>query len=499
MLFVGLPVFLSQVTGSSIIPHNDAWSHSKIAEMFALTGEVHLVGWNRSALVGQMVVLGSLGSSIGVQQIFVSFLSLIALIATYLYLLPRVGSVRALLGMSIVGASPSFGLLATSYMSDMPAFAAMMICLVLSDRAIATGRVSYFAAALVFGLWGVTIREQAVVAPGVAMLVTVLAWNGRKRIGAIALSVVALILLVIFEIWRRSLPFGDPPSATINFVNFIPVAIRMPVTIGLFLAPAIVLVARPLRWSSRTRWISFTILILLLAAKIGVRSSFLLGNYLSPSGAYSDAFVGTREVIPKVWWWGIVLLAVVSVALVVGIVLDSGIQADRTTLLVMLLLIGGTLGQAALGQGVFGRYLLPLIPMACVPILKVRGRPQWILALVVLASLAVTSLAITANALSFDAARWNAASQLQLEGVPAMDISAGLEWVGYHSKESANQLGGRPKMLHWTDSMFSDSRECYVISASQLPIGDLVSSYDYSTYALFGNAQLWIYETHICQ
>lgn len=85
---VGVPVGLAAATGSLSIPHNDGWSHSKIAQVFATTYHFELLGWNRTALVGQVVVLGPLGRSIIAQQLFVACLAVLALVATYLFLLP---------------------------------------------------------------------------------------------------------------------------------------------------------------------------------------------------------------------------------------------------------------------------------------------------------------------------------------------------------------------------------------------------------------------------
>src|SRR5436305_13929403 len=74
-LCVGWPMLLAVFTGSLAIPHNDAWAYSLIAEHYARSGSIQLVGWNRAALVGQIVVLGPLGGSIVVQNLFVAVLA----------------------------------------------------------------------------------------------------------------------------------------------------------------------------------------------------------------------------------------------------------------------------------------------------------------------------------------------------------------------------------------------------------------------------------------
>ncbi len=45
-LTVGVPVVLAIATGAIAIPHNDAWSHSRIAQAFAEGDGFQLVGWN---------------------------------------------------------------------------------------------------------------------------------------------------------------------------------------------------------------------------------------------------------------------------------------------------------------------------------------------------------------------------------------------------------------------------------------------------------------------
>ena len=90
-LCVGWPVLLAVLTGSLAIPHNDAWAHSLIAQHYARSGSVELTGWNRNALVGQIVVLGPLGSSMIARQLFVAVLASVGLLATYGWLMPQWG------------------------------------------------------------------------------------------------------------------------------------------------------------------------------------------------------------------------------------------------------------------------------------------------------------------------------------------------------------------------------------------------------------------------
>jgi hypothetical protein len=495
-----LPVALAIFTGSIAIPHNDAWSHSKIAEEFGRTGLIRLVGWNRTALVGQVVPLGPLGTSILAQHVFVAALSVVGLAATYAYLVRRVVPLAALLGTLVVGIIPEFGLLSTSFMSDIPAFAALMVCLVLVDQALATKKPRYLALALLAGVWGVTIREQDLVGPVVGVAVTAVAWRGHKRLLALGLGSMAAAAIGIFELWRRSLPYGDSPI----FQPDVPTAwlelIQAVFTLALYVAPAVFTVARPRQWRIGTRWLSAIALIPTVALAAAYYPTVFLGNYLDPSGAYYGASVGIRtHVIPSWLWLGLVALACMSICLSIGVLLDRRDRIDQVSALLGTLLIVGTIAQVTVGQIIFARYLLPLLPIACVVILNDRRPRNWWWGIPSIACLAVVSMAITANALSFDAARWRAASTLQQQGIPAVDIDAGLEWVGYHAAEPAVRRPGHRGTSGWYMRMFEKSRECYVVSASPLKGLRLLRTSEYRSYGVFGTSQLWLYQRDPCR
>ena len=496
---VAIPLLLAIATGSIAIPHNDAWSHSKIAEGFAATGSFDLVGWNRTALAGQVVVLGPLGGSLVAQNLFVFALSLVALAATYAYVDARVGRGPAVLATAIVAANPEFGLLSTSYMSDMPAFAALMLCLVLTDRALKSAHVGFLAAALVVGVWGVTIREQDLVGPVVAVAVTVVAWRGRKRLAAIALGVLAAGAVVAFELWRRSLPFGDPPGFHPDLQATIDPTVQTVFTLALYVSPAVLFVARPGDWSRRVRLASLGVFALALWTAVRWDGEVFLGNYLARNGAYSAAAQGARSsVVPPWLWLALIVLACAALALAVGALLNARPRIDRVTLLVGLLLIVGTLGQAVVGQVIHGRGLLPLVPIVCMPLLLAGRRRQRGLALPSVGVLLVTTLALTANAMAFDSARWQAATALVESGVAASDIDAGLEWDGYHATGPAKRYSANPDALGWHIKMFAGSRQCYLVRAAPLDDREPVSTQAYPTYAVVGESTLWVYRHPDC-
>lgn len=161
-----VPLALSVVTGSISIPHNDAWSHAVIARTFAETGRIELVGWNRSSLVGQIVVLGPLAGSGVVQHLWVSATAAVGLLATYRLVSSRGAETTGATAALVVAAAPQFPLLATSFMTDVPAYTAVVLALTLADTALATDRPGVLALSLAVGLWGVTHPRAGTHRPG---------------------------------------------------------------------------------------------------------------------------------------------------------------------------------------------------------------------------------------------------------------------------------------------------------------------------------------------
>ncbi len=305
--------------------------------------------------------------------------------------------------------------------------------------------------------------------------------------------------MIGFEAWRRSMPFGDPPSFVLTLHPLAYALIQAAFTISLYLSPVVFLVARPRRWSVRPGLIGVAVLGLALAIAVRFKGSVFLGNYLDRHGAYGAAAVGARDVLPAALMVGLAVVACFSMALAAGTLLEAGVHLDRTSWALGLALLGGTFAQAAVGQGVFARYLLPVLPIVAVPLLNSLEPPRWKLALSTVAAVGAVSLALTSNGLAFDAARWRAAQDLQQAGVAAQDIDAGLEWVGYHANGPAHSGVPHPEAIGWYMNMFPASRECYLVSASPVSDQRPIAVYGFKTYALFGHSHLWIYKESPCR
>jgi hypothetical protein len=506
VLGVVLPLILAATTGSLAIPHNDAWSYSRIAQVFARTGQIRLLGWNRPALFGQFLILGPLARWLEVQQVFVAVTAVAALLAIYDLLAPSIGRWRAAFASLVVAAWPGFGLLATAFMLDVPAMAAMMISLAFGRRALERRSAGLLITSVVFGLWGVTIREQALAAPVSVLLVAGLAtWRGRGgfRWTVLAGAAAGLVAAVVaFEVWRNSFSGGDPPALSASH-SWLPLAtgalVRGYFILALGLLPAVLLVARPWRWR---RGALLAAVLTLVVAAVAVHTyhvqGFFPGNYLDPSGPYWQAGNGRPAAIfPGDVWWLAVAAACGSGVLLAGLLVR---RLPGTELLLRVFLVAilvGNLGTAITGQGIFDRYWLPLLPPLLAVILSERNSPEasdpargpaWVLAAGTTACLLVLSLGVTAAGMAYDTARWSAASRLVAAGVPADDVDAGLEWNGYHSAIGMSPPGS------W---VFPGSKPCFTIAAAP-HVGETATSIAiYRTFVITGTSRLWIYDNSL--
>ena len=72
-----------------------------------------------------------------------------------------------------------------------------------------------------------------------------------------------------------------------------------------------------------------------------------------------------------------------------------------------------------------------------------QGPAAWIAGAMLVGS-AVLSLTLLLNAIAYDVARWRIAEAQMANGIPAMSIDAGIEWLGYHATETADLQAPAP-------------------------------------------------------
>lgn len=504
-LTVGVPLLLAVHTGSIRIPHNDAWAYGRVAREFATTGHVALVGWGEGGVVGQVVLFGPLGRWVVAQQLGVAVLAAVGLVGTYALLKPRIGRWEAMFATALVGVFPGFGLLATSFMLDVPAYVAVILGLLVGERALRRGSFWLLLAATAIGIWGATVTEQVLAVP-VSLLA--LAWWRRPRFQTcqlVLVGVIAGVALGAFELWRRSLPFSDPPVLSLEPLVGVRHLAEAYLALALFVSPAVLLAAtRAWRAVWQERWLGLVtaaVAMLVVGTLLVAGPNIFPGNYLSAGGAYSAAEVGARVVLPSAAMWALAGLASVSAVLLPAAVRTGwrrlgGLPATFATLTVL-----GYVAVLLVQPLFYDRLLLPLIPLvaaaAAGPLPRLRT--VRVSGLVALAGLGALSLALTANALALDAREWHVAQRLVATGVPPRDINAGLDWVGWHAAGPADAalLGSSPRESFYLP-MFYGSRACLVVSSQAVPDATLVGSVRYETFAVLGTSRLRVYRTTSC-
>jgi hypothetical protein len=503
LLGVLVPVALAVATGSLSIPHNDAWSYSRIAQTFGLTGRIELLGWNRSALFGQFMVLGPLARWLVAQHLFVALLGVVTLAAVYDLVVSSIGRALAAFAVLVVAIWPGFGLLATSFMPDVPAMAAMMLCLAVGRRALLRGSTSLLAVSVAFGLWGFTIREQALAAPVAVLLLTaVRARRSRRKRDWIVLVCTTVIFFVGalgFEFWRQSYGAGDPPVLSVPSTLLQlggSVVVRGYFLLALGLAPAVLLVARPWRWGRGALLASLAAFAVAVAAvyRFGA-PGFFVGNYLNPAVPYWGAGNGQPAEIfaPRIWLL-IVALACGSGVLLAGVLVRRLRYVNPLLGVFLTLMVLGNVASALSGQPLFDRYWLLALPPLLAVVLSERTSPghsgfarvaERAPAAAALAGLAAVSLTVTAAGLAYGSARWEAGNRLVATGIPAVDINAGLEWNGYHSAIGMSPSGS------WS---FPGSRSCFIVTATQRSDQAELMVLSYRTLIVGGASRLWVYD-----
>ena len=528
---VVLPLLASALSGNLAIPHNDAWSMSRIAETFARTGRIRLLNWNDMNLIGQVVMLGPLGSSIIVQQSVIALLSLLCLLCAYRLLAMSLSPRDAVLGTALLGLWPGWASLSTSFDTDVPTFAATFVALLLGWRALRRDSVGWLAAALLVSLWAVSIREQAIVAPMAILTYGWLTRRSRQRLTARSLFLAAVAgaaLVTGFEVWRWGLPLGQDPRPTAGLLHFsgqlFAWGARTYFTLAVVLAPAVLVGAGRHRWVRRdcVGLVAGIVLVVLAWCCGGV-----VGRYLEPSGEYAQVLPGTRVVLPSGLWDALLALGCVSGGLLVPLVCRRWRSVSPLLGLFTILASAEIVVIGAAGNGVFDRYLPVLLPGVLAAVLshpktpsaakprsrfRLCGLPTRLGAaglrrgstVAALALVGVTSALLAANGFAFDAARWHAAQHVAKAGVSPGRIAAGLEWTGWHSPhgvlyghDHAGQPGG------WELSFYRRPA-CIVLTPSPLrpaalarhAAWTLAGSYVYKTFLIAGQSRLYLYRTH---
>jgi hypothetical protein len=521
ILGVVIPWIIAAYSGNLQIPHNDAWAYSRIAKNFAETGEINLLGWNRSALVGQIFVLGPLAKFISIQQTFISLLAIIGLISIYLILKVHIGSTYSGISVLLITLFPGFGLLATQFMTDIPTFSAMFFSLYLAQKSFIVDSKFLFLFSVLVSVWGVTIREHALASLASLFVVYLFTKPRLKNLNTkfgVIVFLGSIGFIVWFQLWRSSLVGNDPPE--FGFRENVPVAVVSGLIKGWFnlslVLSVIFILMFERSWLSR-KYLSLASISLFIGLVFWVYpylDQFFLPNYLSINGAYSEVLSPSVKLIATEFWIAYVIFALIFGSLSFALFIQSKKNIEPLLTAFGLFTFMGTVFQLATTQSVFDRYFLAFLPgimlslFSCCAVrtgdkLKVRIWASTASALFVL----ILTWALMLNSFAFDSARWNAAKTLTKKGVAANKIDAGLEWVGWHSSDGALYRFIDPPedtLKYWSFNSIFGTKPCFVLSKSNNLREDggaitqewtIKSDYQYSTFLFFGQNKIFIYET----
>jgi len=521
---IGIPLWLSAAAGAIGVPSNDDWVYMRAAGSLFRTGSVDMPGHN-AASIGQLVMVQPLlWLSGGNPWAFTAFglvMALIGVASTYLLARRFVGTGSAVVVVLLVVAFPGFARETASFMTDVPAYALAVLCLLLGTRWLqGEGRRVTLVASLGVGLLAVSIREFAIAAP-VAILVAAWARNrADERVwlagaSGILAAGVAWVLIVAASIPGRGVPV-TPDLGRLILIG--PVF----TTVAAVLLPAAAL-------SMGRRMATFSPEQIILGAGLGclvviLPGGPLIGNLWTPNGLVgNDLLSGTRDPVIGAGAWALSgQLALLAAILVAALAFRWGqrnlarvsslstakaraIRIARSREAPLVLFLVAYAGELAVFTSMsypLDRYLYPMVPAAAILLLRGPAQPSRFgrshsFAHAAFAWLAASAFVIAANSFAYDAARYREGEAAVAMGYDARTVDAGYEWVGYHAS-GAEKPGSGVYGLNWYDENWSSFRPCAVLSNSPLDGGAFrlirVDRSAYLQFLFFGPAEpLYLY------
>ena len=529
LLAVGVvvPLILGALSGSILIPHNDDASIRRTALAMYEGRGLEFNGWTSMTLVSQLLFVqpflwASGGGPWGFAASTIVF-AIVGIVAGYA-LVRRVLPVRrAFLAVLLVLVFPGFLLHTTSFMTDVPAWAASFACLAVGAGALerdGAARWRWLVGSLVIGCIAFGIREFMVAAP-IAVLAAALASDrphARRYVvaGVVVVAVCAAIYLV-----ARAAPGQHEPPLTVLTERSLLGVVRGFATLALMISPAVIpgVAAWWRRWRRPDLLAGAVVAALVYGPLVvgslagGGRLRLIVGNSIEPTGVLGiGALAGGRPVLFRAPTWDLLnlgaLLAAVLLLIVLGGALGGFVRAaiadvragpgDRWRVLERL---GSTRGMLAvfaagygLGMGLWGlvvitfdRYLwLLVLPLATLflaappalgrreespPRAASRARssvPAWIASAALMIGIAAVSAALLLNAHAFETARWRMGEQAVALGFAPDEVDAGFEWVTFHATGTATPYATGPAHLSRYVAWWPSSRACAMASTSPL-------------------------------
>jgi len=514
---VALPAAAAVWSHAFGIPRYDDWAYRRVLSEFVRTGHISLVGWGAMTLVGQLLWAAPFaivfGGQAWVAGFSVAVASVIGIGCAYWLARAIVGRAWGAACTLLVLACTGFLVNTSTFMTDLPAFAADMACLSFGVAAFQhEGRVRWalVAAAMATGCAGFSVREFDLAAP-IAVLV-VLAVQDRRHVRAYGITAAVLLgLCGAIYLWTWELTgaqhegLGGPSASALRALAGGYFAL------ALFVSPLLPAVLRRSRPAPSVRGLGAAGVILVAGVVLLVTGQSLFsGNYLTQQGMSTTAtLAGFRPVLfPGPIWVLLELVALGAGAMLGFIAVDtldtaharwgslwSGRVSEQTVVsLFTSLSAAGLVVYALFVQGaVFDRYVWPLAfgtavmlavkaasPAAIPPahagrtaVLAPLGPTTRVVTAVLALVAALVALSVTLNADSYDGARWSAGLDAVGAGYKPGTVDAGFDWVGSHATVAAargRHVAGIPSYETWYDTMFSSFRDCAFVSGSQVAL-----------------------------
>ena len=479
-----VPVWLASHYGALDIPRSDAWSYMRTLFVWEDGGGWNFNNWVSMTLVGQVLlawpILAIFGHSVVAVNVTFALIGVAGLLCLW-----RLGEAFGLTrGTSVfvaitIGASPLWGPLAPTYMTDVPAFVLGIFALTVAAVAFRRDPVSMplLAGAIAIGFVGLTVRQYGAI-PLIAIFLTAAlhlrASGDRRRLRTLAaLGAVTAVGAIVLLSWWSGVPNGKSLGPTVPNADTLKAAylngagfLRLA---GITLAPAIIL-ARPVAIVRRAFHTDRALAWIVLATGAFftltgyVPKRPFVGNYFARRGVLGDDIIlpGVRPlVIPN---WAFDLLVVIGtlgafVLLLAAVPwLSEGLRAAREKQLrigdPILAAIGFTVAgfaagyelAMATGLPIFDRYALPALPLVALLLLRssayripldpergprVPAGRTIVGAAAALVVLIAIGAAFTAESASYDGTRWKVAQMAVDKGFTRVQIDAGYEWVGW--------------------------------------------------------------------
>lgn len=500
-------IALAALRSSFAIPKDDDWSYLAVTLEWAERGHLTLNGWVHMMFVSQgalgTAIINTIGPSVWVLNILVVLTGIGGLFVVYWLSRNLLSQGFSLLVVAVAGLSPLWLRLSVSYMTDVPAWALAGLSLALGVYACRRSSCLWLTLAAVMGLLALGVREYAAV-PLVSLLIWVLLRTYPrcfKRWALILLLLVSLLGVIAF-FWRQTLPgsIATTPASPLEAVHL---ACSLVLTCALLMAPYLFLgliLVWPLKANLfhlfRKYWVG-TFVGLFLGLGVAAASSMrLVGNVIHPYGSsWTSVGDGVRS-IPLGGFRAVTLLAVVSLVLMLaftGMILQRWattkpgklLERPRSSSSLVGLYIFISVALMAVyfvailvvGAPAFDRYLLLIVPLFGIVVLWSATRcmqqtaSRWQKSAV--ASLLVVTgffgIVITDGLNQVDGLRWQVASTLVQDGVPAYKIDGGDAWFRFHQKDAPgvaevgsleNSIPGRT----WWQTFFKGSTFCRMVA-----------------------------------